>query len=297
MLDELDVFIAVAETGSFAEAAKRLSRDASVLSRRMSQLEKRLGVQLLSRTTRSVVLTEVGTTYLRRVRSAMDEIASAEQEASNSAASPQGLLRVSLPVTFGRLWIAPLLSGFLREYSNIRIDARFSDRYVDVVAEGYDVAIRVGTLRDSSLTARKISSYRNLLLASPAYLEEHGEPSRPEELAAHACLGFTNNASWPDWDFTLKTSRKRVRVTGPLIADNSETLLSAAIDGLGIILTPDWLAGPAIKEGKLVEILPGTTGAEGGAVFAVMPPGRLIPTKTKVFVDAVVRVIKVGWAA
>lgn len=291
-MDELDVFIAVAETGSFVEAAKRLGRDASVLSRRMSQLEKRLGVQLLSRTTRSVVLTEVGMVYLRRVRSAMDEIASAEQEASNSAASPQGLLRVSLPVAFGRLWIAPLLPGFLRDYPSIRVDARFSDRYVDVVSEGYDVALRVGRLRDSSLTTRKIASYRSLLAASPAYLEEHGTPSRPEDLAEHACLGFTNNPSWPDWQFGKKT----VRVSGPLSGDNSEALLSAAIDGLGIVLLPDWLAGAAVKEGKLLEVLPGATGAEAGAVFAVMPPGRLIPVKTKVFVDAVVRVIKAGWA-
>jgi len=291
-VDELSVFIAVAETGSFAEAGKRLGRDPSVLSRRMSQLEKRLGVQLLSRTTRSVALTEVGMIYLRRVRSAVDEIASAEQEASNSAASPQGLLRVSLPIAFGRLWIAPLLPGFLRDYPSIRIEAR-SDRYVDVVAEGYDVAIRVGTLRDSSLTARKIASYRSLLVASPTYLEQHGAPLQPEDLAQHACLGFTNNPSWPDWQF----GRKTVRVSGPLVGDNSEALLSAAIDGLGIILAPDWLAGAAIKEGKLLEVLPGATGPEAGAVFAVMPPGRLVPAKTKVFVDAVVRVIKAGWAA
>ncbi|MBP8215886.1 MAG: LysR family transcriptional regulator, partial [Propionivibrio sp.] len=156
-LELLAAFVAVGETGSFTGAAKKLERDASIVSRRISQLEERLGVRLVSRTTRRVALTEVGLQYHRRIQSILDELANASREASDVASSPQGLLRVSLPVTFGRQWVAPLLPDFLAKYPSIRIDARFSDRFVDVVAEAFDVAIRVGRLRDSSLTARRLA--------------------------------------------------------------------------------------------------------------------------------------------
>jgi DNA-binding transcriptional LysR family regulator len=294
-LEELASFVAVAEASSFTDAARKIGRDATVISRRVGQLEQRLGVRLLSRTTRRVAMTEVGALYYRRVRGLLDDLDSASLEASNFAASPQGLLRVSLPVTFGRRWVAPLLPAFIAQHPRIRVDARFIDRYVDVVAEGIDVAIRVGSLRDSSLTARKIASFRNLLVAAPAYVAAHGQPATPDELANHACLGFTSNPSWPDWTLKKDGQRKTVRPTGPLVADSSEALLLAAIAGAGIILTPDWLAGPAMRAGELVEILPGWQGSEEGGVYAIMPPGRLVPTKTRVFVDEITRSIQAGW--
>lgn len=200
-------------------------------------------------------------------------------------------------MTFGRQRIAPLLPDFLKRHPSIRIDARFADRHVDVVAEGFDVAIRVGTsVRDSSLLSRKIASFRNLLVASPQYLEAAGKPQKPEELADHVCLGFTSNPNWPEW--TLRNDdreRKTVRPSGPLVSDSSEALLFAALDGLGIVLTPDWLVGPALAEHRLVEVLPGWKGTDDGGVFAIMPPGRLIPTKTKVFVDEIVKSIRSDW--
>lgn len=294
-LEELASFVAVAEASSFTDAARKIGRDATVISRRVGQLEQRLGVRLLSRTTRRVATTEVGALYYRRVRGLLDDLDSASLEASNFAASPQGLLRVSLPVTFGRRWVAPLLPAFIAQHPRIRVDARFIDRYVDVVAEGIDVAIRVGSLRDSSLAARKIASFRNLLVAAPAYVAAHGQPATPDELAKHACLGFTSNPSWPDWTLKKDGQRKTVRPTGPLVADSSEALLLAAIAGTGIVLTPDWLAGPAMRAGELVEILPGWQGSEEGGVYAIMPPGRLVPTKTRVFVDEITRSIQAGW--
>lgn len=295
-LEELAAFVAVAESGSFTQAAGKLGRDASVISRRVSQLEQRLGVRLLSRTTRRVALTEAGAIYHRRVQALLEELASASREVSDIATSPQGLLRVSLPVTFGRQWIAPLFATFLARHPQIRVDARFSDRLVDVVAEGFDVAIRVGVLRDSSLTSRKIASYRNLLVASPDYLAEHGKPRTPSDLAHHACLGFTAYADWPDWPLTKQGKRETVRPTGPLIADNSEVLLMAAIEGAGITFTADWLAGPALRAGDLIEVLPGWGGKAEGGVYAILPPGRLIPAKTRVFVDEIAKIIKAGWA-
>jgi DNA-binding transcriptional LysR family regulator len=197
-LEELAAFVAVAEAGSFTEAAKKLRRDASVISRRSSQIEQRLGVRLLSRTTRRVALTEVGVLYYRRVQALLDELASASREASDFAASPQGLVRVSLPITFRRQWIAPLLPSFLARHPQIRIDVRFTDRFVDVVAEGFDIAIRVGALRNSSLASRRMASYRNFLVAAPSYLAARGTPQTPADLMNHACLGFTSHAAWPE---------------------------------------------------------------------------------------------------
>jgi len=295
-LEQLAAFVAVAETGSFTEAAKRLGRDASIVSRRVSQLEQQLGVRLLSRTTRRVALTEVGALYHRRVQGILEELANASREASDVAATPQGLLRVSLPVTFGRQWIAPWLPAFLTRHPQIRIDARFSDRVVDVVAEGFDVAIRVGILRDSSLTSRRLASFRTLLVAAPSYLAAHGKPRTPDDLKTHACIGFTGYASWPDWSLAKEGKRKTVRPAGPFVADNSEAVLMAAIAGAGITFAADWLAGSALREGKLVEVLPGWGGKTEGGVYAILPPGRLIPAKTRLFVDEVARAIKAGWA-
>ncbi|WP_407518614.1 LysR family transcriptional regulator [Methylobacterium oryzisoli] len=297
-LEELTTFVAVAEAGGFAAAAKALGRDASVLSRRVSQLERRLGVRLLSRTTRRVALTEVGALYLRRVQGVLDDLVSASREASDHAATPQGLVRVSLPLSFGRQWIAPLLPAFLADHPRIRVELRLTDRFVDLVAEGFDVAIRVAASRnrDSSLTARRIASYRNLLVASPAYLAAHGTPEAPADLRAHACLGFTGYAGWPDWPLMKAGRRETVRPACILVADSTEVLLGAAIDGAGITFTADWLAGPALRSGALVEVLPGWSGRESGAVYAILPPGRLVPAKTRLFVDAVTRAIKAGWA-
>ena len=297
-LDELAAFVAVVESGSFTEASKTIGRDASVLSRRVSQLERRLGVRLLTRTTRKVSLTEVGAVYCQRVQSLLDELAVASQEASDAASMPQGLVRVSIPVTFGRIWIGPMLPGFLERHPKIRLDVRFTDRFIDVVAEGFDVSLRVaaGVQRDSSLTSRRLASYRNLLVATPSYINARGMPTKPADLLEHTCLGFTGYSDWPDWPLSKNGKREPIRPNCALVADNSEALLAAAIAGAGITFTADWLAGPALRAGDLVEVLPGWTGKEDGGVYAILPPGRLVPTKTRLFVDEVAQVIKSDWS-
>ncbi|MCB4768706.1 LysR family transcriptional regulator [Ancylobacter sp. Lp-2] len=293
--DDLLAFVAVADTGSFVLAAQRLGRDASTVSRRVGKLERRLGVRLLSRTTRRVALTEIGAAYHHRLQAVLDELNSAGRDASERAATPQGLVRVSLPMSFGRLWIAPLIPGFLARHPQIRVDLRTTDRYVDLIEEGFDVAIRVGTLPDSSLTARRIATYRSRLVAAPAYLARRAAPQRPEELAEHDCLGFTALASWPDWPLARDGERVTVRPSGPLVSDSSEILLLAALEGVGIGLFPDWLAGPPIGEGRLVEVLPGWVGTIEAGVHAVMPPGRLVPAKVRLFVDDIAEALKAGW--
>lgn len=294
-LDELSAFIAVAESGSFTTAAESIGRDPTILSRRVNQLENQLGVRLLSRTTRRVALTEVGSNYYARIRTLLDELDSASLEASDLASSPQGLLRISLPVTFGRQWITPLLSGFIAKHPKIKLDVRFTDRLVDLVAEGFDMAIRVGSLRSSSLTAKKIASFKYILVASPEFVAAHGQPSSPEELSRFPCIGFISQSSWPEWHLKKENQRKAVKPECQLFTDNSEAALVAATSGVGIAMMADWLAGPAIRNGKLIEIMPGWEGAGEGGIFAVMPPGRLVPAKTRLFVDELTESIRNGW--
>lgn len=296
-LEELAAFISVAETGSFTLAAQSIGRDPTILSRRVNHLENHLGVRLLSRTTRRVALTEVGGAYYKRIRALLDDLGNASLEASNLASAPQGLLRISLPVTFGRLWITPLLSGFAKKHPQIKLDVRFTDRLVDLVTEGFDVAIRVGSLRSSSLMAKKIASFKYILAASPAFVSTHGKPDSPEELSKFPCIGFISQSFWPEWNLKKNGLHKAIKPDGKLITDNSEAMLIAAIDGVGIALIADWLAGPAIRSEKLIEVMPGweAAGAGESGIYAVMPPGRLVPTKTRLFVDEVTESIRNGW--
>lgn len=285
--DDLTAFICVAESGSFTGASDRLGRDASVISRRVSHLEKSLGVRLLVRTTRSVTLTEAGTYFLQRTRAAMDEISAASREVGDFATTPQGVLRVSLPVTFGREVIAPVIPDFLKAYPDIRLDAHFLDRRVDIVAEGFDAVIRVGIIRDSSLTGRKLGSFRSQLVASPGYLKEHGIPSGPEDLEQHTCLGFTSHPDWPHW--VLENGQERVQITpaGPLTTNTSEALMMAVRQGTGIALLPDWMVKPALDDGTLKSVLPRWLSAAEVSVYVLMPPGVLVPAKTRVFIDTI----------
>lgn len=294
-LEELEAFLSVGQLGSFAAAATHLQRDASVISRRVRQLEMRLETTLFSRTTRRVVLTEAGELYFHRVQTIMDELRDANREVGNLSRQPQGLLRLSLPLTFGRLWIAPLLPGFLGRYPDIHIDARFTDRFVDLLAEGYDATIRLGSMTDSTLTVRKIATYRNILVAAPSYLAGRGTPGTPSELEHHSCLGFLSHASWPDWPLSRNGVLHTVRPKGTMVADNSEVLLEAAIQGAGIILAPNWLAGPSLQAGKLVEILHGWAGESDHPVNIVLPPGRMVPAKTRAFISEMSKSIRSTW--
>ena len=178
----------------------------------------------------------------------------------------------------------------------IRIDANYSDRYVDLVAEGFDVAIRLGVLKDSTNIATLIAPSQTALYAAPGYLLSHGTPSHPHDLSSHACLWFTSHPSWPEWILLNAHTRCAVKPSGPMTADNSEALLSAAIDGLGIVMTPDWLAGPAVEAGRLVRILMDWHGVANGGIHAVMPPGRLVPAKTRVFVEHISSIIRTAWS-
>lgn len=285
--DDLTAFVAVAESGSFTSASAKLERDASVISRRVSQLEKRLGVRLLVRTTRSVTLTEAGAWFLHRSRAALDELAAASREVGDFASTPQGVLKVSLPVTFGRTVIAPLLPDFLAAYPEIHLDVHFLDRRVDIVAEGFDAVIRVGVIPDSSLVGRQLGSFRSLLVASPGYVRSHRTINRPEDLQDHSCLGFTSHPDWPEWVLENATRKVRLHPEGPMVTNISEALLTAVLKGVGIALLPGWMITTCLHSGELIALLPGWRSAARVSVYTLMPPGLLVPAKTRVFTDMI----------
>ncbi|MEE2951870.1 MAG: LysR family transcriptional regulator [Pseudomonadota bacterium] len=286
-LTDIRAFVALAEAGSFAGAARRMSRDPTVLSRRVQALEARLGVRLAERTTRRVVLTEAGRLYLARVRRLLEELSDADRDAAAlSAGEPTGQLRLALPATFGRTWLAPLVESFLDAFPRVSIEASYADRFVDLVGEGFDLAVRLGELSDSRLVVRKIGVRRRLVCASPTYLAKNAPPAGPQDLAHHACLCFTGRNDPTRWSFdTPAGAPAHVRVTPRVASDDADTLLSAALAGLGVLYTTDWHAGAAIREGRLIELLEGWPVADTGAIYLVMPARSGLPTKTRAFAD------------
>lgn len=295
-IEELTAFVAVVENHGFAGAGRALGRDATVISRRIRQLENRLGVSLLARTTRHVALTEAGEFFFKRVKELLGELNNARLEVSELVALPRGSLKISLPVTFGRRWLVPRLRTFITRYPDIHLDIRFSDRPVDIVAEGFDMVISAGKLTDSTLVSRGIARFRYQLFASPAYIKLHGIPEYPDLLSAHRCLSFVNHMDWPDWVLTSGSQKSIIRPRGPLQADNVEALLQAAIDGLGIALIPAWLTTTEVSLGNLVPVLPQWQSIEEGSLHALMPPGRLVPAKTRAFLEFIVDSIASDWA-
>jgi DNA-binding transcriptional LysR family regulator len=284
-MDEIAAFLAVVETGSFTSAARVVGRDASIISRRVSALETNLGVRLLERSTRHVSPTGAGVRFYERMRAATAAMEDAEAEATGTSGSVTGKLRLALPATFGRLWMAPLLPEFLAGHPDVAIEAEYADRYVDIIAEGFDVAIRLGELGDSRLVAKRIASHRRLICAAPSYLAAHGTPVTPGDLADHACLSFTRLASHPEWRFRKADHTSSVRVNGPLSADDTQSLITAAISGAGIVMCSDWLAAPERADGKLVSILTDWTVEGEGAIQIIRPSVRFTAGKTRSFVD------------
>jgi DNA-binding transcriptional LysR family regulator len=283
-MDEISAFLAVLEARSFTGAGRILGRDASIISRRISALEARLRVRLLERSTRKVAPTAAGSRLNERMRSAMSAMQEAEAEATQAGGVATGVLRLAVPATFGRLWIAPMLPEFLSAYPGVSIDVEYSDRYVDLVAEGFDVAIRLGELEDNRLVAKKLAPHRRLVCAAPSYLSAHGTPETPSDLANHACLTFSRLAGHPEWRFRKGNQEVSVQVSGPLTADDAQSLVTAALSGAGIVMCSDWLAAHAHSAG-LEPILTDWNVEGGGNVHLVRASARFTAKKTRSFVD------------
>ena len=281
----LEAFVKVAETRSFSEAAVRLRASKSGVSRAISALEAELGARLFHRTTRTLTLTEAGRSYLERVKRILDDLADADESVNALQAAPRGLLRINAPMSFGFLHLVPALPHFAALYPEITLDVVMNDRFVDLVDEGFDIAVRIAAMQDSSLIARRIAPIRLLACASPSYLRAHGYPERPEDLLQHQCLINNNQPSAQEWKFQDQDGAMlSVPVHGKVRMNNGDALRVAALHGLGITILPSFIVGPDVHKGDIVSLLEAYN-PQPLALHAVYPHARLLSPKVRAFVD------------
>ncbi len=283
-LAEMSIFSRVVGSGSLSAAARELGLSPAVVSRRLAALEARLGVRLLNRTTRSLRLTDEGATYYDHCARLLSEIEEADAAVSAGRVEPRGPLKVALPAAFGHLHVAPLIPRFAKRYPDVQLLLSLSDRAVNVIEEGFDLAVRIAKLADSSLAARKLAPNHRVVCASPEYLRLHGTPRTPEDLEAHNCL--TTRELSMTWEYAGPNGDAgSVRVSGRYACDNWEVLREWALAGLGVALKSTWDVRDQLLDGSLVPLLPGYTFDADVAIYAVYPHRRLLPAKTRAFID------------
>ncbi len=278
------VFTEVARLGGFTAAARSLGLSKSTVSKQIARLEDRLDVKLLHRTTRRLSLTEVGQAYYERCRRIIEEAEEAEQAVTNLHAEPRGTLRVNVPMSFGILHVAQALPAFMAQYPELAVDLDLNDRRVDLVEEGFDMAIRIGELSDSSLVARRLAPCRIAVVASPVYWAEHGKPTHPDDLKHHDCLIYTLRNRPAEMRFQGPDGLITVTSTGRLRANNGNLLLEAAKAGNGVYVCPTFFCGPGLKDGSLEEALVDYPPSET-SVYAIWPQSRHLSAKVRAFVD------------
>ncbi|WP_413665646.1 LysR family transcriptional regulator [Microbulbifer sp. CNSA002] len=280
----IPIFVTVAETGGFSPAAKLLGISKSAVSKRVTQLELQLGVKLLHRTTRKLSLTEAGEHFYEHARIAYKSAKDAQDAVLQLQGEPRGRLRINAPMSFGRLHLAPLIPVFMKRYPEISIDMILDDKVVDLVGEGFDIAIRGGDLPDTSLIARKIAPLKSVLCASPSYLKEFGEPTELEQLTAHNCLIFTYSRDVKEWGFIKDNHLHTIEVKGNYQINNSEALREALLQGVGIGRLPTFVAGPDIETGKLIPLFEEYQ-MPAKSIYAVFPERQFMPAKVRAFID------------
>ncbi len=284
----LRVFTQVVESESFARAAERLRMSTSAVSRHVAELEAHLQNRLLNRTTRRVTLTEAGRAFYERSVQLLQDLEEAENEAARSARLPRGTLKVSTSVNFGVRHTTPAITGFLERYPDLSFDISLSDRIVDLVEEGVDVAIRIGSVGSDSVVARRLGETLVVPCASPEYLARHGAPRAPEELASHNCLTYEYGPARNQWRFVDSDGRERVaRVTGNLHSNNGDLLAEAAAQGAGIVYQPTFIVGDAVRAGRLVPLLQDFQ-APPLPIYAVYPSRKHLSAKVRLFIDFLV---------
>ena len=286
--EDLQAFVTVVEAGSFTAAAERMDGNKSVISRRISALEKRLGVQLLRRTTRTLNLTDTGRSFYERSARILSDLDEAESAVAQEHGELQGQLRVALPLSFGIRHMGEPVAEFNRLHPGIRFDLDLSDRRIDIVREGIDVGIRIGTLRDSSMIARKLFESRTVVCASPEYLKKHGTPATPLDLQEHRCMVYSLLDDADRWSYRGEDGEeKSVRLKSVMAANNGELLREVATGGLGIIMQPMFIAHEAIKRGELTPILAKYEWPIATA-YAIYPPTRHLSYRVRAFIDHLV---------
>lgn len=290
--EEMQAFAAVVDAGSFVRAAEALQVSKTAVSRLIAELEARLGVRLLHRTTRKLSLTEEGEVFHARCKELLAGVEEAEAEVTARADEAIGLLRLNVPVSFGLTHLAPLWPAFLQQHASVTLDVTLSDRIVDLVDEGYDLAVRIAQLPVSSLVSRRLTSTRLVLCATPEYLRRHGAPSHPADIARHAVFSYTLLAMGEHWVFEGPQGPVNVEVTPRMRSNSGDTCCAAALQHLGIVLQPSFMVGNYLRSGALVEILPDYRSLELG-VYAVYASRKHVTTKVRVLIDFLVESFRI----
>lgn len=287
-LTEMEAFAMVIDQGGFTEAAKKMGISKSAVSKHVSSLEARLGARLLNRTTRRVSPTEIGLAYYDRARRVLNDAGEADALVSSMQSDPSGLLRISVATDFGVNHLSPILNEFLADFPEINVNMVLNNRYVELISEGFDMAIRIGDLEDSTLRARKLTETNMRMIASPNYFQQHGRPHRIDDLNEHKLLHYSNHAAGNVWKITAPSGEKRqVRTAGWLTVNDGQSLLNAAISGLGIAYLPSFLYAEALDQGLVEDAIPALP-VETQGIYAVYPPGRFTQPKVRAFIDFLV---------
>lgn len=281
-ISDLDIFARVARTGNMSAAGREMGLSPAVVSKRISQLEDRLGARLFQRTTRHLTLTETGAGYFKRVVDILSLCEEAEDFVSRRNTKPRGLLKVTMPTAFSRLHIAPYIDNFLARYPEIELDVHIGDAFVDIIREGFDLAIRIGELEDSSLVARRIASDTRVVCAAPAYLERHGTPVDLVDLEAHNCLAADTAEVWR---LEGPAGETQFHPHGNVRSDSGEFIRELVLAGVGIGLLSTWDIGQALRSGGLRVVLPEYRAASSAAVHAVYPSREFMPAKVNVLIE------------
>ncbi len=273
-------FVAVVESESFTTAAQQLAISTAQVSRQVSALENRLSTKLLYRTTRKVSVTEAGQLYYQHCRQLLDGVKEAEQALVHLQSKPQGILKITAPNAYGEQHVIPLINDFMSQHSALSVDCQLTNEQVDLINEGFDLAIRVGKLTDSSLVAKRLASRKLITCCSPDYIAQYGKPENISTLNTHQCLQGT----LPYWRFQETNSEKSIRIKGRLHCNSGLALLDASLKGIGIVQLPDYYVDDAIQQGLLVQVLEQYTPVEEG-IWAVYPQNRHLSPKVRMFVD------------
>jgi len=281
-IEHLQLFVRISQTSNISRAGKELGLSAAVASSYISKLETRLGVRLIHRTTRKVSLTEEGKAFLPHAEDVLASVEGARSSVGVGQTSPRGTLRIAAPASFGRLHLVPALNGFFALYPNLRIDLKLSDTIVDLVAGGFDIAIRNSALKDSSLVARKLAIDHRIVCASPSYLAQHGTPDTPKSLGNHQCLTLIG---LDHWTFQMGKEQQTIKAQGVFRTDNGEAIRDASLNGLGITLSSTWNAYQYLKSGELVQILENYPLVSDTAIWALYPSTRQLAPKIRAFID------------